>query len=113
MAFEDLKPYVDTVVTQLYMDVVNGVSEVMPGDPWTVEEKVNFARGFRNQWLSNTDWTVGNDSPLSDEHKAAWITYRQELRDMMDVADIDDIVVPTPPDILVINPSPYVPPEEV
>lgn len=112
MAFEDMKPYVDTTVTQLYMEVVNGTSELMPGDPWTAEEKTNFVRGFRNSWLTATDWTVGNDSPLSDEQKAAWTTYRQELRDMMNVANIDDIVVPVPPDISVINPAPYVPPEE-
>lgn len=112
MAFEDIKPYIDNVVTQLDMEVVNGTSALLQGDPWTAEDKINFVRGFRNSWLTATDWTVGNDSPLSDEQKAAWITYRQELRDMMNVANIDDVNIPVPPDISIINPYPYVEPEE-
>lgn len=104
MAFEDLKPYADTKWTKLDMDVINGVSPDYDTPPWTPEEKAYFARDFRNSWLAATDWTVGNDSPLSDEQKAVWIEYRQALRDMMNVDNIDDIVVPVPPDINLINP---------
>ena len=39
-------------------------------------------RVIRDQLLAACDWTVGADSPLSDEQKAAWQTYRQALRDI-------------------------------
>ena len=38
-------------------------------------------RGGRSERLRVSDWTQGNDSPLSDSKKAEWATYRQELRD--------------------------------
>jgi hypothetical protein len=39
----------------------------------------------RNQLLANSDWTQMNDSPLTNEVKTAWATYRQELRDLSDL----------------------------
>lgn len=110
MAFADMKPYVDTVNTKLNMDVVNGVHHDYDKPVWTDKDKIDFVRGFRNEWLNRSDWTVGNDSPLSDEQKAAWTAYRQELRDMLNVTNIDDVVVPTPPDVYIIHPE-YVEPE--
>ncbi len=32
--------------------------------------------------LRNTDWTQLPDSPLDDDTKAKWATYRQEVRDI-------------------------------
>jgi hypothetical protein len=43
-------------------------------------------RTTRNKLLADSDWTQMNDSPLSNEAKTAWATYRQELRDMSDLA---------------------------
>jgi len=57
-------------------------------------------RTTRNKLLSDSDWTQMNDSPLSNEVKTAWATYRQELRDMSDldtwpnIADDDWPVAP-------------------
>lgn len=42
-------------------------------------------RTTRNKLLADTDWTQMNDSPLSNENKTAWSTYRQELRDISDL----------------------------
>ena len=42
-------------------------------------------RNKRNQLLADSDWTQMNDSPLSNEDKTAWSTYRQELRDVSDL----------------------------
>lgn len=39
-------------------------------------------RGLRDYALKDSDWRVGPDSPLSDEKKAEWVTYRQALRDV-------------------------------
>jgi len=41
-------------------------------------------RTTRDKLLADTDWTQMNDSPLSNEDKTAWATYRQELRDLTD-----------------------------
>ena len=42
-------------------------------------------RTTRNTLLSDSDWTQMNDSPLTNEAKTAWATYRQELRDVTDL----------------------------
>ena len=44
--------------------------------------ELKHLRGVRNRKLSNCDWTQANDSPLSDEKKKEWATYRQALRDL-------------------------------
>lgn len=41
-------------------------------------------RAARNKLLEASDWTQMNDSPLSNEAKTAWATYRQELRGLTD-----------------------------
>ena len=42
-------------------------------------------RTTRNKLLADSDWTQINDSPLSNEDKTAWATYRQELRGISDL----------------------------
>ena len=42
-------------------------------------------RVTRNKLLADTDWTQINDSPLSNEKKTSWATYRQELRGITDL----------------------------
>ena len=42
-------------------------------------------RKKRNELLTDTDWTQMNDSPLTNELKTAWATYRQELRQITDL----------------------------
>ena len=42
-------------------------------------------RTTRDKLLADTDWTQMNDSPLTNEAKTAWATYRQELRDISDL----------------------------
>ena len=39
-------------------------------------------RNTRNQLLADSDWTQFNDSPLTDEAKTSWATYRTALRDL-------------------------------
>ena len=39
-------------------------------------------REFRNQLLLATDWTQGEDSPLSTNKKEKYKEYRQKLRDI-------------------------------
>jgi Phage tail assembly chaperone protein len=47
------------------------------------EEELFFAlRRKRNHFLFESDWTQLQDSPLSEENKEKWKTYRQKLRDL-------------------------------
>ena len=39
-------------------------------------------RTKRDALLVSSDWTQAADSPLTNEAKASWTTYRQELRDL-------------------------------
>ena len=58
-------------------------------------------RAVRNGLLAACDWTQAADSPLDATAKAAWATYRQDLRDLP--ADFStattyaEITWPTPP----------------
>jgi hypothetical protein len=55
-------------------------------------------RTERNSRLSSCDWTQFPNTPLSDEKRAEWITYRQALRDLpATVTDPTSVTWPTPP----------------
>jgi hypothetical protein len=64
-------------------------------NPESVKETL---RPERNRLLSESDWTQLNDTPMTDDKRAAWAAYRQELRDLTD--DIDEngeVEFPTAP----------------
>jgi len=46
-------------------------------------------KDYRNALLSWSDWTQGNDSPLSSSKKTEWATYRQALRDLPETIESD------------------------
>jgi hypothetical protein len=54
-------------------------------------------RNEKNTLLLESDWTQLSDSPLSDEKKVEWQTYRQELRDITSQQDPFNIIWPTKP----------------
>jgi hypothetical protein len=57
-------------------------------------------RETRNQLLIDSDWTQMPDSPLTDEAKALWVTYRTALRDLTAHANwpnLEDADWPTKP----------------
>lgn len=51
----------------------------------------------RDKLLAASDWMMTFDSPLTDEEKAAWAAYRQELRDLPQQEGYPDVLLPTPP----------------
>tara|TARA_R110002153_G_scaffold13914_1_gene51279 strand:+ start:4471 stop:4890 length:420 start_codon:yes stop_codon:yes gene_type:complete len=57
-----------------------------------------LAKKKRNTMLTGSDWTQGPDSPLSDEKKAEWQTYRQALRDFDHNAITQDWGIVWPPE---------------
>jgi hypothetical protein len=55
---------------------------VAPEFPEILETQANITRSKRNVLLMECDWTQAADTPLSDEVKALWATYRTSLRDL-------------------------------
>ena len=56
-------------------------------------------RNYRAPLLSLSDWTQLADSPLTEEKKQEWATYRQELRDITDNFEGPiDVAFPEDPD---------------
>lgn len=47
----------------------------------TTPEKLACIRAQRNQALRDSDWTMGDDVPISGTLRTAYETYRQDLRD--------------------------------
>lgn len=60
-------------------------------------EKFKNIRMERNRLLSETDWMVGNDTPLSEEQLVAIKEYRQKLRDVLKGLHPREVVFPTKP----------------
>lgn len=65
------------------------------------QQAIENLRRRRDRRLYTSDYTQVTDSPLSGAKKAAWVTYRQALRDLPqnnpDITSTDGIVWPTPP----------------
>ena len=91
--FPDSTPRVDWLV----VDDGSGqrIAEWNLADPQPTPEQLNTAwpdANSSNEWglvrekrailLDNSDWTQLSDVPLSDEKKAEWVIYRQDLRDI-------------------------------
>ena len=91
---------------------LSAISPVIDGDyvkeyevvSLTTEEKTtvdnqqwNTVRKDRNVKLQDSDWTQIIDSPLTDEKKTEWQTYRQSLRDITKQSDPFNITWPTEP----------------
>lgn len=62
-----------------------------------VEDLKKTNRQKRNDLLAASDWTQANDSPLTDEAKASWVTYRTALRDLPSSSDWPNVTFPTEP----------------
>lgn len=55
-------------------------------------------RKYRDYLITQADWTQMPDSPLTDEKKVEFATYRQALRDIpQNVGNPDDVVWPEKP----------------
>ena len=56
-------------------------------------------RTERDALLVSSDWTQASDSPLTDEVKTTWVTYRETLRNLpANTPDPDSPTWPTPPE---------------
>ena len=81
--------------------------KIIDGNPVSVgiaklkEKAISEMKSQRVEMLFESDWTQGADSPLSEEKKLEWATYRQALRDITithpNIIDIQDVVWPQEP----------------
>ena len=71
-----MKRYRDGV---LYTDTTT--FEAVP-DSVKNQNLMDIHRGYRDLLLRESDWTQANDSPLSNDKKIEWATYRTALRDL-------------------------------
>ena len=94
-------------MAETYYKNVNGVTMEMTEDEIAdllaqqeaADLDFSVVRGQRNSLLSSSDWTRVDDNSLSDEKKAEWATYRQELRDLpAGFSKVSEVVFPTPPE---------------
>jgi hypothetical protein len=62
----------------------------MSNIPLTGTQEYGLAeiRKERNRLLAESDWTQFADSPLDQETKNSWATYRQALRDMPESVEL-------------------------
>lgn len=55
-------------------------------------------RAKRDLLLAASDWTQLLDSPLTEDKRAEWVKYRQELREITNVKSPDDVKFPSEPE---------------
>jgi len=78
--------------------VLDGVHTVIEVSQENIELLLyNDLRNKRDKLLQQSDWTQMPDSPLTEEKKQEWQTYRQALRDLPQTIDINNIEFPTKP----------------
>ena len=59
--------------------------------------KTSTNRTIRNALLAASDWTQANDSPLANDKKIEWATYRTALLDLPSNKSWPDVTFPEEP----------------
>ena len=91
---ESVDPYVEG--DYVYnVRVINLSSQETTDRANTVNEQIATSkRSQRNKLLAETDWTQGNDSPLSSDKKTEWANYRTALRNLPKVSGWPNVDMP-------------------
>ena len=93
------------VARDMFQDTTeDGVTTTKAEHELTYQAGLDAARAIqerskRDALLASSDWTQMNDSPLGNEAKTAWSTYRQQLRELPQQSEQwpNDITWPTQP----------------
>ena len=88
---EIVDPYIDGDIVYDVNIVDLSADEISAKEAIANDRAAQVVRDHRNKLLADSDWTQMNDSPLSNEDKTVWATYRQELRYMSDLASWPNI----------------------
>lgn len=88
--------YADLMAGQTSGQVIMGDSDgspyLSPAPSPTSEQLAIDARQKRDSLISETDWTVLADAPLTTAQKNAWKAYRQALRDVPSQSGFPDSI---------------------
>jgi hypothetical protein len=94
----DSEGYIQGAYDARTQKIVNGVVVDKDTSAQDAERDYVFFIMKRNALLTQSDWTQGADSPLSDTQKQEWATYRQALRDLpQNTVDPANPIWPTKP----------------
>lgn len=66
----------------ILVDIEKTDAEIAEENAGILERTKAYLRSTRDGLLSMSDWTQSPDSPLTDEKKTEWATYRASLRDI-------------------------------
>jgi len=85
-----------------YDKLMEEADALVPDEPIEISAEemaaaaLNVLCKIRNQLIAETDWRATIDYPGDDQ--AAWLEYRQALRDITNTyTSLDDVVWPVPP----------------
>jgi len=83
---------------QAYLSWVDAGGVPTPLGVWD-NEQWNVIRSKRDKLLKESDWKILPDSPLTEQERLDWETYRQDLRDIpQDYTDPFNVTWPTEPE---------------
>ena len=86
------------VVNGEYIELTAEEEAQIAADAEAADLNFSGVRMERDGTLRGSDWTQMADSPLTDEKKAEWVAYRQDLRDLpATYSRVSEVVWPTPP----------------
>jgi hypothetical protein len=93
-----VEPYLDAG-NEIYLNCPDSATHIINNDPVTIitPPTLEEIRIKRNTLLYSCDWTQVIDSPLTPGQMAAWAVYRQQLRDFLEMCDVNNPVWPAPP----------------
>jgi len=95
---EDYQAYIQDQ-GQWLRDPATGLRVAAPPPPPPTRAKLlTGILAERNQRLTASDWTQMPDTPLTNDQRAAWVSYRQALRAFPETCDLDDLVWPVAPE---------------
>jgi hypothetical protein len=72
---------------------IENLVEPLPLIAPTNEQIAAEVRRLRDSILAESDWTQLEDAPFSETQKAAWATYRQNLRNLPEQSGFPDAII--------------------
>lgn len=69
------------------------MGDLIEGSVPPIEVSLDLIRMKRNELLSNCDFVLMSDYPITDDKRSEWRTYRQALRDITNTIDTSSLVI--------------------
>jgi len=69
------------------------MGDLIEGSVPPIEVSLDLIRMKRNELLSNCDFVLMSDYPITDDKRSEWRNYRQTLRDITNTIDTSSLVI--------------------